>query len=68
MLHLVCTMLLDAIELRRLEKLGGLGVIEVLDLMAIIAGWSADSGGPVPPDEDGVIEGRDLLAILGAWD
>jgi len=46
----------------------GDGVVDVLDLLAVLAAWGA-SGGGLPEDitGDGIVDVLDLLEVLGAW-
>jgi len=48
----------------------GDGVVDVLDLLAVLAAWG-QTGDPgfIPEDveEDGVIDVLDLLKVLGCW-
>jgi hypothetical protein len=44
----------------------GDGVVDVLDLLAVLAAW-ANVGGPEDINGDGVVDVLDLLAVLAAW-
>jgi len=66
---------IDAVKIVRLhceetcpEDITGDGVVDVLDLLAVLAAWGS-SGGGLPEDVtgDGVVDVLDLLAVLGAW-
>jgi len=50
------------------EDVDGDGVVDVLDLLAVLSSWG-DTGGGLPADVngDGVVDVLDLLAVLGAW-
>jgi hypothetical protein len=41
-------------------------VVDVLDLLAVIAAWGG-SGGPEDINLDGTVDVLDLLAVIGAW-
>jgi len=43
------------------------GVVDVLDLLAILAAWGTTGGGPEDVNGDGIVDVLDLLAVLGAW-
>jgi hypothetical protein len=42
------------------------GMVDVLDLLAVLAAWGA-AGGPEDINGDGIVDVLDLLALLGAW-
>ena len=42
------------------------GVVDVLDLLAVIAAWG-NPGGPADVNEDGIVDVLDLLAVIAAW-
>ena len=44
----------------------GDGVVNVLDLLAVLAAWGATSG-PADINQDGIVNVLDLLLVLGAW-
>ena len=44
----------------------GDGVVDVLDLLAVIAAWG-NLGGPEDVNGDGVVDVLDLLAVISAW-
>ena len=44
----------------------GDGVVDVLDLLAVIAAWG-NPGGPEDVNSDGVVDVLDLLAVIAAW-
>ena len=44
----------------------GDGVVNVLDLLAVIAAWGSP-GGPEDVNSDGVVDVLDLLAVIAAW-
>ena len=46
--------------------INGDNVVDVLDLLAVLAAWGA-AGGPEDINGDGIVDVLDLLALLGAW-
>ena len=51
------------------SKAGGDGVVDIHDLLLIIAEWG-EAGGPAdiaPDGGDGTVDIHDLLALIGAW-
>jgi len=49
------------------EDINGDGVVDVLDLLAILGAWGPCPGCPEDINGDDVVDVLDLLAILGAW-
>ncbi|MCH8153114.1 MAG: hypothetical protein IH830_12180 [Planctomycetes bacterium] len=47
--------------------LDGDGSVGILDLLALLAAWGTDPGGPPDFDGDGTVGILDLLALLAAW-
>ena len=47
--------------------LDGTGDVGVLDLLALLAGWGTDPGGPQDFDGDGFVGILDLLVLLANW-
>lgn len=47
--------------------LNGDGTVGILDLLALLAAWGADPGGPPDFDGDGNVGILDLLALLSNW-
>jgi len=45
----------------------GDGVVDVLDLLAVLAAWGQTGALPEDVTGDGVVDVLDLLAVLGAW-
>lgn len=45
---------------------GGDGLVNVHDLLAVIATWG-EEGGPADVNADGVVNVEDLLAVIAAW-
>ncbi len=45
----------------------GDGIVDVLDLLELLADWGACGGCPTDLTGDGVVDVLDLLAMLGAW-
>ncbi len=43
------------------------GVVDVLDLLAVLAAWGATSDVPEDINGDGVVDVLDLLEVLSAW-
>jgi hypothetical protein len=48
------------------EDINGDNVVDVLDLLALLAAWGA-AGGPADINGDGIVDVLDLLAVLAAW-
>ena len=48
------------------EDINGDGVVDVLDLLALLAAWG-NPGGPEDINGDGVVDVLDLLMLLAAW-
>ena len=44
----------------------GDGVVDVLDLLALLAAWG-NAGGPEDINGDGIVDVLDLLELLAAW-
>ena len=42
------------------------GIVDVLDLLAVIAAWG-NPGGPEDINTDGMVDVLDLLAVIAAW-
>jgi len=49
------------------EDVTGDGVVDVLDLLAVLAAWGECVGCPEDINGDGVVDVLDLLAVLAAW-
>ncbi|MCZ6735075.1 MAG: M12 family metallo-peptidase [Planctomycetota bacterium] len=49
------------------EDLDGDGSVGILDLLALLAAWGSDPGGPPDFDNDGDVGILDLLTLLAAW-
>ena len=47
--------------------LNGNGSVGILDLLALLAAWGSDPGGPPDFDGDGTVGILDLLALLANW-
>ena len=47
--------------------LDGNGVIDVMDLLDLLAAWGTDPGGPPDLDNDSDVSVIDLLLLLAAW-
>ncbi len=47
--------------------LSGNGSVDVPDLLALLAAWGTNPGGPPDFDGDGMVAVPDLLALLSAW-
>ena len=47
--------------------LNGNGSVDVPDLLALLAAWGTNPGGPPDFDGDGMVAVPDLLALLAAW-
>jgi hypothetical protein len=47
--------------------LDGNGVVDVVDLLALLADWGPCDGCAADLDMNGVVDVVDLLALLGAW-
>ncbi|MCZ6755560.1 MAG: DUF1929 domain-containing protein [Gemmatimonadetes bacterium] len=47
--------------------LGGNGNVDVPDLLALLAAWGSNPGGPPDFDGNGMVAVPDLLALLSAW-
>ena len=47
--------------------LDGNGSVGILDLLALLAVWGTDPGGPPDFDGDGIVSILDLLALLANW-
>ena len=47
--------------------LDGDGAVAVPDLLALLAAWGTDPGGPPDLDGDGAVAVPDLLALLASW-
>ena len=47
--------------------LDGTGDVGILDLLALLAAWGSDPGGPPDFDGDGNVGILDLLALLAVW-
>ena len=47
--------------------LDGSGAVGILDLLALLAAWGTDPGGPPDFDGDGTVGILDLLALLANW-
>ncbi len=47
--------------------LDGTGSVGILDLLALLAVWGSDPGGPPDFDGDGTVGILDLLALLANW-
>ena len=45
----------------------GDGVVDVLDLLAVLAAWGSSGGGGEDVTGDGVVDVLDLLEVLAAW-
>ena len=50
-----------------LWDLDGTGTVGILDLLALLAAWGSDPGGPPDFDGDGNVGIFDLLALLANW-
>ena len=48
------------------EDINGDGVVDVLDLLALLAAWG-NPGGPEDLNGDGIVDVLDLLQLLAAW-
>jgi hypothetical protein len=48
------------------EDINGDAVVDVLDLLALLAAWG-NTGGPEDINGDGIVDVLDLLQLLGAW-
>lgn len=46
---------------------GGDGVVDVLDLLAVINSWGAGAGSPADIDGNGTVDVNDLLAVINGW-
>ncbi len=46
---------------------GGDGVVDVVDLLAVLGAWGATGSDPADATDDGVVDVSDLLLVLGAW-
>ena len=59
---------MDGIELDGpcVEDINGDGVVNVLDLLEVLAAWG-NAGGPADVNGDGIVDVLDLLAVLAAW-
>ena len=44
----------------------GDGVVDVLDLLAVLAAWG-NAGGPEDINGDGIVNVLDMLEVLAAW-
>ncbi len=49
------------------EDINGDGVVDVLDLLAVLSAWGDCPGCEEDVNGDGVVDVLDLLAVLGAW-
>ncbi len=51
------------------SKAGGDGVVDIHDLLMVIADWGEAGGGAdmAPDGGDGIVDIHDLLALIGAW-
>ena len=49
------------------EDLDGDEMVSTTDLLALLAAWATNPGGPPDFDEDGTVSTTDLLALLSAW-
>ena len=47
--------------------LSGNGSVDVPDLLALLAAWGSNPGGPPDFDGDGMVALPDLLALLAEW-
>ncbi|MHC4414820.1 MAG: hypothetical protein ACYS0G_06005, partial [Planctomycetota bacterium] len=47
--------------------LDGDGIVGIADLLALLAAWGTDPGGPPDFDGDGSVGVSDLLALLSSW-
>ena len=47
--------------------INGNGSVDVPDLLALLAAWGTNPGGPPDFDGDGMVAVPDLLALLAAW-
>ncbi len=47
--------------------LDGTGTVGILDLLALLAAWGSDPGGPPDFDGDGTVGILDLLTLLANW-
>ncbi|MCH8164643.1 MAG: hypothetical protein IH889_03455, partial [Planctomycetes bacterium] len=47
--------------------LDGTGSVGILDLLALLAAWGTDPGGPPDFDGDGTVGILDLLTLLANW-
>ncbi len=43
------------------------GSVDIIDLLALLAAWGTDPGGPPDFDGDGIVGVIDLLTLLAAW-
>jgi len=50
------------------EDVTGDGIVDVLDLLAVLGAWGECGGCPEDITGDGVVDVLDLLAVLAAWD
>ncbi len=57
----------DCVRLVPLGDIDGDGSVNVPDLLALLAAWGTDPGGPPDFDGDGTVAVPDLLALLAAW-
>ena len=48
------------------EDINGDGIVDVLDLLALLAAWG-NPGGPEDVNGDGIVDVLDLLMVLAAW-
>ncbi len=49
------------------QDLDGNGEVNVTDLLALLAAWNTNPGGPPDFDGNGAVDVSDLLALLAAW-
>ncbi len=47
--------------------LDGTGSVGILDLLALLAAWGTDPGGPPDFNNDGTVGILDLLTLLANW-
>ena len=54
-----------AMEMNCPADVTGDGIVDVLDLLDVLAGWGGS--GPADVNGDGIVDVLDLLDVLGAW-
>jgi hypothetical protein len=43
------------------------GMVDVIDILEVIANWHSTSGGPSDVNQDGIVDVLDILAIIAGW-